>query len=362
MIELTQTLNKNGRPAVEIAKIVADPGFGKVFTDHMASASYSTNRGWHNVSIEPYAPFQMDPAMLAIHYGQSIFEGMKAYRWPDGSVYTFRPEMNARRFQRSARRLAMPEPSEELFLTMVQKLVEVDSAYVPSGGDKSLYIRPFMFASEVGLGVRPATEYLFLVIASPVGAYFDPTKAVSVWVSTEFVRAAPGGTGEAKCAGNYAASLIAQAQAKEKGCDQVIWLDAIERKWIEEMGGMNLFFVLGSGDDAQLLTPELTGTLLPGVTRDSLIQLGNDLGYDTHEGKISIDELYESIQTGRITEVFACGTAAVISPIGEIKSATREIKVGNGLPGPVTIKMRKALLDIQTGNAPDDHNWMYRLV
>lgn len=350
-----------GRPADEIARIVADPGFGKVFTDHMARAKYSTELGWHDVVVEPYAPFQMDPAMLAIHYGQSIFEGMKAYRWADGSIHTFRPEMNAKRFQRSARRLAMPEPSEELFLEMVKKLVATDKAYVPSGGDKSLYIRPFMFASEVGLGVRPAIEYLFLVIASPVGAYFDPAKAVSVWVSTEFVRAAPGGTGEAKCAGNYAASLIAQAQAKEQGCDQVIWLDAIERKWIEEMGGMNLFFVLGSGDEAQLLTPELTGTLLPGVTRDSLIQLGNDLGYDTHEGKISVDELYESIASGRITEVFACGTAAVISPIGEIKSASRNILVGDGKPGPITMKMRKALLDIQTGAAEDHHNWMYRL-
>lgn len=350
-----------GRPAQEIAAIVADPGFGKVFTDHMARAKYSTELGWHDVVIEPYAPLQMDPAMLAIHYGQSIFEGMKAYRWADGSIHTFRPEMNAKRFQRSARRLAMPEPSEELFLAMVKQLVATDKSYVPAGGDKSLYIRPFMFASEVGLGVRPATEYLFLVIASPVGAYFDPAKAVSVWVSTEFVRAAPGGTGEAKCAGNYAASLIAQAQAKEQGCDQVIWLDAIERKWIEEMGGMNLFFVLGSGDEAQLLTPELTGTLLPGVTRDSLIQLGNDLGFDTHEGKISVDELYESISSGRITEVFACGTAAVISPIGEIKSAQQNITVGDGKPGPVTMKMRKALLDIQTGAAPDQHGWMYRL-
>ena len=349
------------RSASEIAEIVADPGFGRVFSDHMARAKYSTELGWHDVVIEPYAPLQMDPAMLAIHYGQSIFEGMKAYRWADGSIHTFRPEMNAKRFQRSAKRLAMPEPDEDLFLSMVKELVATDKDYVPAGGDKSLYIRPFMFASEVGLGVRPATEYLFLVIASPVGAYFDPANAVSVWVSTEYVRAAPGGTGEAKCAGNYAASLIAQAQAKEQGCDQVIWLDALERKWIEEMGGMNLFFVLGSGDEAQLLTPELTGTLLPGVTRDSLIQLGNDVGFDSHEGKISVDELYESIASGRITEVFACGTAAVISPIGQIKSATRNITIGDGKPGPITMKMRKALLDIQTGAAPDDHNWMYRL-
>jgi branched-chain amino acid aminotransferase len=201
-----------------------------------------------------------------------------------------------------------------------------------------------------------------LIIASPVGAYFDPTKPVSVWVSNEFVRAAPGGTGEAKCAGNYAASLIAQAQAKEQGCDQVVWLDAIERKWVEEMGGMNLFFVLGSGEDAQLLTPELTGTLLPGVIRDSLIQLGNDLGIDAHEGKISVDELYQSIESGKITEVFACGTAAVISPIGEIKSANRSIKVNDGRVGPVSMRLREALLDIQTGAAEDLHNWMYRLV
>jgi branched-chain amino acid aminotransferase len=354
--------NAAGRPAAEIEKIVAEPGFGRVFTDHMAKAKFSTELGWHEVAIEPYAPFAVDPAMLALHYGQSIFEGMKAYKWQDGSINTFRPQMNAKRFQRSARRLAMPEPSEELFIEMVKQLVATDKAYVPAGGDKSLYIRPFMFASEVGLGVRPATEYLFLVIASPVGAYFDPAKAVSVWVTTEFVRAAPGGTGEAKCAGNYAASLIAQAQAKDHGCDQVIWLDAIERTWIEEMGGMNLFFVLGSGESAQLLTPELTGTLLPGITRDSLIQLGADLGYDTHEGKISVTELYESIASGRITEVFACGTAAVISPIGQIKSASQNIQIQDGKPGEVTMRMRQALLDIQTGLAPDHHNWMYRLV
>jgi len=360
MIEMNH-VKASGRSAAEISKIVADPGFGKVFTDHMAKAKYSVELGWHDVAIEPYAPFQVDPAMLSLHYGQSIFEGMKAYRWADGSINTFRPLMNAARFQRSAHRLAMPEPTEELFIEMVKQLVATDKAYVPAGGDKSLYIRPFMFASEVGLGVRPANEYLFLVIASPVGAYFDPAKAVSVWVSTEFVRASPGGTGEAKCAGNYAASLIAQAQAKEQGCDQVIWLDAIERKWIEEMGGMNLFFVLGSGDDAQLLTPELTGTLLPGVTRDSLIQLGTDLGYDTHEGRISIDELYEGIQSGRITEVFACGTAAVISPIGQIKSESRNVQIADGLPGAVTMRMRQALLDIQTGVAQDVHNWMYRL-
>jgi branched-chain amino acid aminotransferase len=360
MIEIAK-INATGRSAADIEKIVADPGFGRVFTDHMAKAKYSTELGWHDVAIEPYAPFQVDPAMLALHYGQSIFEGMKAYRWADGTINTFRPHMNAKRFQRSAHRLAMPEPTEELFIEMVKQLVATDKAYVPAGGDKSLYIRPFMFASEIGLGVRPATEYLFLVIASPVGAYFDPAKAVSVWVSTEFVRAAPGGTGEAKCAGNYAASLIAQAQAKEQGCDQVIWLDAIERKWIEEMGGMNLFFVLGSGEDAQLLTPELTGTLLPGVTRDSLIQLGADLGYDTHEGKISVDELYEGIASGRITEVFACGTAAVISPIGQIKSAARNIQIGDGKPGEVTMRMRQALLDIQTGVAADQHSWMYRL-
>ncbi|KGA08471.1 MAG: branched-chain amino acid aminotransferase [actinobacterium acAMD-5] len=351
-----------GRSAVEIAEIVANPGFGRVFTDHMAVAKWSTEKGWHDLSIEKYAPLQFDPAMLALHYGQSIFEGMKAYRWNDGTINTFRPLMNANRFQRSAKRLAMPEPSQDLFLSMVQELVKIDQAYVPSGGDKSLYIRPFMFASEVGLGVRPATEYLFLVIASPVGAYFDPAKAVSVWVSTEFVRAAPGGTGEAKCAGNYAASLIAQAQAKEQGCDQVIWLDAIERKWIEEMGGMNLFFVMGSGDEAQLLTPSLTGTLLPGVTRDSLIKLGNDLGIETHEGKISIDELRSSLANGKISEVFACGTAAVISPVGMIKGEFGEIQVGNGLPGEITMRLRKALLDLQTGLAPDENSWMYRLV
>ena len=240
----------------------------------------------------PYAPLEFDPAVMVLHYGQAIFEGLKAYRQPDGSVATFRPEQNARRFQRSAARLAMPELPEELFLASIEALVTQDEAWVPTGAERSLYLRPFMFSTEVGLGVRPASSYLYVLIASPAGAYFPRgVKPVSVWLSEDYVRAAPGGTGEAKCAGNYAASLVAQAQAAAEGCDQVVWLDANEHRWVEEMGGMNLYFVYGSGDDARIVTPALTGALLPGITRDSLLTMAADLGYGAEEGRVSTDDV-----------------------------------------------------------------------
>jgi len=298
-----------------------------------------------------------------LHYGQAIFEGLKAYRQADGSIATFRPEANARRFQRSAVRIAMPELPEELFLASIEALVDQDQGYVPSDPEESLYLRPFMFSTEVGLGVRPANEYLYVLIASPVGAYFKGgVRPVSVWLSTEYVRAAPGGTGEAKFAGNYAASLIAQAQAAEKGCDQVVWLDASEHRWVEEMGGMNLFFVHGSGDSARIVTPELSGSLLAGVTRDSLLQVAKDLGYGAEEGRINIDDWREGNASGEITEVFACGTAAVITPVGSVKSAAHSWTVGDGGPGVVTMRLREALLEIQTGRSEDAHHWMHQLV
>ncbi|MFJ1709631.1 branched-chain amino acid aminotransferase [Kitasatospora sp. NPDC088346] len=342
---------------------LANPGFGRVFTDHMVTVRWTEGLGWHDAQLTPYAPLEIDPANMTLHYGQSIFEGLKAYRQADGSIATFRPEANAARFQASARRLAMPELPIETFVEAVELLVQQEQGWVPSQAEQSLYLRPFMFATEVGLGVRPANSYLFMIIASPAGAYFPGgIKPVSVWLSEEYVRAAPGGTGAAKCAGNYAASLVAQAQAAAKGCDQVVWLDAAEHRWIEEMGGMNLYFVFGEGEDAKIVTPELSGALLPGITRDSLLQLAADLGYAVEERKISTDEWKQATADGTLTEVFACGTAAVITPVGSVKSARADWTVGKGEPGPVTMELRKALLAIQGGQAPDTHGWLHRIV
>lgn len=342
----------------EREEILANPGFGRHFTDHMVTIKWTEGRGWHEAQLVPYAPLSLDPANMTLHYAQTIFEGLKAYRQPDGTVATFRPEQNAERLQASARRMAMPELPTDLFLAACDALVTQDKAWVPGSGESSLYLRPFMFATEVGLGVRPANEYLFVVIASPAGAYFPRgVQPVSVWLSEEYVRATPGGTGTAKTGGNYAASLVAQAQAAEQDCDQVVWLDAIERRWIEEMGGMNLYFVYGN----RIVTPELSGSLLPGITRASLLRIAEDLGYEVAEGRISVDDWREGNADGSLTEVFACGTAAVITPVGSVKSARASWTVADGQPGEVTMKLRKALLDIQTGAAPDPHGWLHRL-
>ena len=355
--------NSAARSTSDREALLADPGFGASFTDHMVAIRWSRDAGWHDGAVVPYAPVTLDPASSFIHYGQSVFEGLKAYRHPDGSIATFRPDANAVRFQRSAHRLAMAELPVHLFLQSIDALLEVDGAYVSADREKSLYLRPFLFATEVGLGVRPANEYLYLLIASPAGAYFrDGVAPVSVWLSEEYVRAAPGGTGEAKCAGNYAASLIAQAEAAGRGCDQVVWLDAAEHRWVEEMGGMNLYFVYGSGESARLRTPALTGSLLPGITRDSLLTLAADLGYPGAEDRISTQEWQADCASGAITEVFACGTAAVITPVGSVKSRTAEWRVGDGTAGPVTLQLRNALLDIQTGAVPDTHGWIRREV
>jgi branched-chain amino acid aminotransferase len=345
-------------PAAEREAILANPGFGRHFTDHMVVIRWTAGRGWHDGELVPYAPLSLDPANMTLHYAQTIFEGLKAYRQPDGSVATFRPEANAERFQASARRLAMPELPVETFIAACDALVQQDRAWVPEAGEQSLYLRPFMFAAEVGLGVRPASEYLFIVIASPAGAYFPGgVKPVSVWLSEEYVRAAPGGTGAAKTGGNYAASLVAQAQAIEHGCDQVVWLDAVERRWIEEMGGMNLYFVYGD----RIVTPELSGSLLPGITRDSLLRIAADLGYEVSEGRISVDDWKQGNADGTLTEVFACGTAAVITPVGSVKSTRADWQVGDGTPGEVTMRLREALLDVQTGRAADPYGWMHKL-
>lgn len=334
------------------------PGFGRIFTDHMVVIPYRDG-AWQQGEVKAYGPLSLDPSASVLHYGQAIFEGFKAFSQPDGSVKTFRPEENAERFNRSAKRMAMPSMPPALFLHAARELIGIDRAWVPPSVGESLYLRPLMIATDPFLGVRPATEYLFVLIASPAGAYFPQgVKPVSVWISEEYVRAAPGGTGEAKCAGNYAASLLAQVQAQENGCDQVVWLDAVSHQTVEEMGGMNLFFVYRDGDKVTIATPALTGTLLAGITRRSLLQLARDLGYAAEERKITVQQWRDDVAAGQLTEVFACGTAAVITPVGTVKARDFEMRINHGENGAVTMALREALLGIQHGSAPDQHHWM----
>jgi branched-chain amino acid aminotransferase len=334
-----------------------DPGFGRVFTDHMALLRYSQGKGWHSARIESRANFPLDPAAAVLHYAQEIFEGLKAYKRDDGGVNLFRPDANAKRFQNSADRMAMAPVPESLFIDAVEQLVRIDRAWMP-GGEGSLYLRPFMIANETFLGVKPSSEYLFSVIASPVGSYFKGGPApVSIWVSETYTRAAIGGTGAVKCGGNYAASLRAQAEAIEHGCDQVVFLDAIERKYIEELGGMNVFFAF---EDGSLSTPPL-GTILPGITRDSIIALARDAGTVVREEPYSIDQWRADASSGKLKEAFACGTAAVISPIGKVCSTSGDFAINGGAAGPVAMGLRKQLVDIQYGRAPDPHNWIRKV-
>ena len=359
MLDYTVTRTDTPTSPERLQEILENPGFGKYFTDHMVTIDWTEEKGWHDAQVRPYAPFSMEPASTVFHYGQAIFEGLKAYRHTDGSITAFRPEQNAKRLNNSAKRMAMPELPEEVFLEAVRQIVDIDKAWVPeAGGEASLYLRPFMIGTEKTLGVKPSSSYSFYIIASPAGAYFSGgIKPVSVWISEDYVRAAPGGTGDAKFAGNYAASLLAQQQAAEKGCDQVVWLDAIERKYIEEMGGMNLMFVEGSGADAKIITPELTGSLLPGITRKSLLQVAEDLGYTAEERKITVEQWRQGVEDGTITETMACGTVAVITPVGTVKSNEGEFTVNNNEAGEITMAMRERLRGIQTGDAEDTHGW-----
>ncbi|GAB3595333.1 branched-chain amino acid aminotransferase [Angustibacter peucedani] len=362
MLEFEHLPAPSPLPADERAAVLAAPGFGKHFTDHMVTVTWTAGQGWHSAQVRPYGPLQLDPSAAVLHYAQEIFEGMKAYRHADGSIWGFRPDQNAARFQRSARRLALPELPAEDFLGAVQALVAADADWVPDGasGEASLYLRPFMFASEAFLGVRPAAEVTFCVIASPAGPYFSGgVKPVSIWLSSEYTRAAPGGTGAAKCGGNYAASLAAQVEAIERGCDQVCFLDAVEHRWVEELGGMNLYFVM---DDGSVVTPELTGTILEGVTRDSILTLLDDRGHKVEERRFGVDEWQDGATSGRISEVFACGTAAVVTPVGRLVSHDGEWVVGGEGTGEVTSAVREALLDVQHGRTEDRNGWMHRLV
>jgi branched-chain amino acid aminotransferase len=344
-------------PDKERAAKLANPGFGRVFTDHMALVRYSQPKGWHDARVESRANFPLDPATAVLHYAQEIFEGLKAYQRDDGGVNLFRPDANARRFKASAERMAMAPLPEAVFIEAVEQLVRIDRAWIP-GGEGSLYLRPFMIASEVFLGVKPSAEYIFAVIASPVGSYFKGGPApVSIWASENYTRAAIGGTGAAKCGGNYAASLRAQAEAIEHGCDQVVFLDAVERRYVEELGGMNVFFVF---DDGSLATPPL-GTILPGITRDSIITLAKDSGTVVREEPYAIEQWRADAASGRLKEAFACGTAAVISPIGKVCATSGDFLISGGTAGPVAMGLRKKLIDIQYGRAADPHDWIRKV-
>ncbi|WP_114520313.1 branched-chain amino acid aminotransferase [Altererythrobacter sp. ZODW24] len=337
---------------------LVDPGFGNVFSDHMVMIDYTEGKGWHDATVGPRQPIPMDPATSVLHYAQEIFEGMKAYRQADGGIALFRPEANARRFNASADRMAMPQIPEELFIEAVKHQVEADKDWFPAVEGGSLYLRPFMFASEAFLGVRPAKQYKFIVIASPVGNYFKSgAPAVSIWIS-DYSRAAPGGTGAAKTGGNYAASLVPTGEAFAKGHDQVLFLDAVERKWVEELGGMNLFF---SFEDGSIITPPLKGTILPGITRDSLIQLAREDGLNIREEMYSIDQWRDDAGSGKLVECFACGTAAVVTPVGHVEGPDGGFDIGSGGPGQLTAKLREKLVGIQRGTVADTHGWVTKL-
>lgn len=330
-------------------------GFGTVFTDHMFNMDYSPEEGWHNARIEPYGPIEMDPATMVLHYGQAIFEGLKAYKTESGEIQLFRPKDNFNRFNKSGHMLCMPPLDEEFVLKALLQLLNMEKDWVPGAPGTSLYIRPTLIATDPYIGLRSSKTYRFFMILSPVGAYypegFDPVK---IWVTTDYVRAVRGGVGQAKTAGNYAASLYATELANKDGYTQVMWLDGVELKYVEEVGSMNIFFMIGD----ELITPILNRSILSGVTRDSVIELAKSWGVKVVERKISIDEIYEAHEKGELKEVFGSGTAAVVSPVGNIKFNGKEITIGDGKVGPLSAKLFTELMNIQYGKTEDPFNWI----
>ncbi|MFT4135232.1 branched-chain amino acid aminotransferase [Microbacterium sp.] len=352
-LEFAVTRNLLGASPERRAEILADPGFGSSFTDHMVDICWSVRGGWHRPRVQPYGPISLDPAAAVLHYGQEIFEGIKAYRHADGSVHTFRPDQNGRRLQRSARRLALPELPVPYFIQSLRELVAVDGDWVPSGNDQSLYLRPFMFAKEAFLGVRPAHKVAYYLIASPAGAYFTGgVRPVSIWLSEDYARAGKGGTGAAKTGGNYAASLLPQSEAYENECDQVVFLDQDGN--VEELGGMNIVFVY---KDGTIVTPQ-SDSILEGITRESLLQLARDRGHKVEGRSVSLAQWREGVASGDIVEVFACGTAAVVTPIGLLKGKDF---IDEQPLGSLALSLREELTDIQYGRREDTHGWLYRL-
>ena len=335
-----------------------DLTFGTVFTDHMFNMDYNPEQKWHNPKIEPYGPFKMDPSTMVLHYGQSIFEGLKAYRTPAGGLQLFRPKDNFARLNRSCRQMCIPEIDENEAFEALKQLLSIEKEWVPKAPETSLYIRPTVIATDPYLGVRASHSYRFFIILSPVGVYYpEGFNPVKIWVAHDHVRTVKGGMGEAKTAGNYAASLFAGEEAHKAGYTQVLWLDGVERKYVEEVGSMNIFFVI----DNEIVTPELTGSILPGITRDSVIKLAKHWHMPVSERKISIQEIFDAHDQGRLQEIFGTGTAAVISPVGELKYGDHVIHIGNGSVGPVANKFFTTLMDIQYGKTPDPMGWIETL-
>jgi branched-chain amino acid aminotransferase len=333
-------------------------GFGKIFSDHMFLMDYEEGKGWHHPRIEPYRPFSLDPATLVLHYGQEVFEGLKAYRWPKGEIYLFRPRMNYERLNRSARRLCMPEMNVEDVLEATRELVRLEKDWVPSEPGTSLYIRPNVIAMEAAVGVHVSATFLFYIIVGPVGAYYPQGfNPVDIFITEKYTRAAVGGLGEAKTLANYAASLLAQREAQESGYTQVLWLDAVERKYVEEVGTSNIFFYIGD----ELITPSLTGTILPGVTRDSVIHVARNWGLKVSERRIRLEEVIAAMKDGTLKEVFGSGTAAVISPVGKLAYRGETYLVNNGRVGPLAQKLYDFLIGIQYGKVKDPYGWVERV-
>jgi len=337
----------------------ADFGFCDYFTNRMFIQRYTAGRGWHDAQIVPYGPLELDPATAVLHYAQLIFEGTKVYRRPDGDLNLFRPWENMKRFNQSARRMGMPVVDEEDHLAAIVQLIELEHEWVPSAPGASLYIRPVMIASDIALGVHTSKRYLHYIILAPAGTYFPQGfSPVPVYITDEYIRAALGGVGAAKTGGNYAASLFVGEEAKAKGYSQVLWLDGVERRYVEEVGAMNICFVY---DNQHIVTPPLMGTILPGVTRMSVITLGRDLGYEVSEAPVDVYQMLEDVRSGKISEVFGCGTAAVIAPVGKFGFRDEEILINNNQPGPVAQRLFQELTDIQYGRVPDRFGWTYTI-
>lgn len=349
-IKITKTTNPRPKPTDE-----SQLGFGKCFTDHMFLMDYTVGQGWHDARIVPYGPIALDPSASVFHYGQEVFEGMKAYKTADGKIQMFRPDENFKRLNSSNERLCIPAIDEEFCLHALETLIKLDADWIPESEGTSLYIRPFIIGCEPVLGVHPANNYLFIIILSPSGAYYSSGLApVKIYVEPSYVRAVRGGIGYAKTGGNYAASLKAQEQAA--GYTQVLWLDGVERKYIEEVGAMNVFFVIGD----EIVTPELQGSILPGITRKSCIEILKDWGMNVVERRLSIDEVEEAAKNGTLKEMFGTGTAAVVSPVGELKYKDDVIHIGDGI-GPLTQKLYDELTGIQLSKRPDPHGWVHEV-
>ena len=350
-MQLTITKTQNPKPKPDFTKL----GFGNTFTDHMFNLDYEVGKGWHNPRIEPYGPLEMDPATMVLHYGQGVFEGLKAYRTASGKIQLFRPGDNFKRLNYSASKLCIPQFDEGLVLDALKQLIKLETAWIPDAPGTSLYIRPTIIATDPFLGVRASHTYRFFIILSPVGAYYpEGFNPVKILVTREYVRAVRGGLGDTKTLANYAASLLAGEKAHQEGYTQVLWLDGVEQKYIEEVGSMNICFII----DGQLVTPMLNGSILPGITRDSVICLAHYWDLPVSERKITIDELLAAHADGTLTEIFGSGTAAVISPVGELKFENSVITIGGGKVGPIAHKLFDAIMDIQYGRAADPLGWI----